>query len=72
MQSLESNNYDASTNDFILKKTYQWMLWISMVSNGMVLQKLQLFVMWLVGISTDFYYKELVEIGAKPFFLFGT
>ena len=34
----------------------------------MVLQKLQRFVMWLAGISIDFCYKELIEIGAKPAF----
>ena len=39
-----------------------------MVRNGMVLQKLQHFVTWLVGISIDFYYKELIENGAKPAF----
>ena len=43
-----------------------------MVRNEMVLQKSQLFVTRLVGISTDFYYKELIEFGAKPAFLFGT
>ena len=37
-----------------------------MVRNGLVLQKLQCFVKWLAGISTDLYYKELIEIGTKP------
>ena len=39
-----------------------------MVRNGIVLQKLQRFVLPLAGISTDFYYKELIEIGAKRAF----
>ena len=26
------------------------------------------FVTWLAGILTDFYFKELIEIGAKPAF----
>ena len=69
---LESNNCNATTNDLKPKKTYQWTLWINMVTNGMVLHKLQHFVMRLAGILTDLYYKELIEISAKPAFLFGT
>ena len=60
MRSLESNNCNATTNDLKPEKTYQWMLWISMVRIGMVLQKLQQFVMWFAGILIDFYYKELI------------
>ena len=45
---------------------------MSMVRNGMVLQNLQNVFTWLAGISTDFYYKESIEIGAKLVFLFGT
>ena len=41
---------------------------MSMVRNGMVLQKLWCFVRQPVGISTDFYYKESIEIGTKPAF----
>ena len=68
---LESKNWSGTTNDLRPKKTYQWMLWISVVRIGMVLQKLQCFVMWIAGILTDFY-KELIEIGARLAFLFGT
>ena len=68
VRSLESNNCNATTNNSKPKKTYRWMFWISMVRNGMVLQKLQHFVTWLAGISTDFYCKELIEIGTKPAF----
>ena len=35
------------------------------------LQKLQCFVTSLTGISTNFYYKELIGIGAKPDFALG-
>ena len=68
VQLLESNNCNATTNDFKPKKIYWWMLWISMVRTRMVLQKLQHFITWLAGISTDFYYKEFIEIGAKTVF----
>ena len=69
VRSLESNNCNATTNDLKPKKTYWWMLWISMMRNSMVLQKLQCFVMWLAGILTDWNYKELVP--SLPF-LFST
>ena len=70
MWSLESNNCNATINNSKPKKTCRWMLWISRVRNEMFLQLC--FVTWLVGILTDFYYKELIEIGAKTPFLFGT
>ena len=68
VQLLESNNCNATKNDSKPKRTYRWMLLTSMVRNGMVLQRLQRFVTWLVGILTDCYYKELIDIGAKSAF----
>ena len=61
---LESNNFNATTNDLKPRTTYQW-TWNSMVTNGMVLQKLQRSVTWFAGILTDFYYKRLIEISIK-------
>ena len=69
VRSLESNNSNATTNDLNQTKTYQWTLCISEVRIGIVLQKIQLFITWLAGIWTDFYYKELIGIGGKPGFL---
>ena len=47
------------------KKTYWQTLWLSMVGNRMILQKLQHLVTWFADISTDFYYEKLLEIGLK-------
>ena len=68
VQSLESDKYNATKNDLKPKKTYQWMLWISMVTNRIGLLKLWCFVMWNASILRDFYYKKFTEIGAKPAF----
>ena len=43
VRSLESNNRNVTTNDSKPKKTYRWMLWISMVRNGMVFTELVAF-----------------------------
>ena len=66
--SLESKNCNVTTNDW-KPKNYRWTLWLNQYGEKQNrFAEVATFCQVTLGISTDFYYKKLIEIGAKPAF----